>query len=79
MVKYEAADVANCFDETAAGEGEGKRPHSVSDAEVELGDEQDDEESKEECVGREGREVAIDGVFDEADRSDGVTGVDVGV
>ena len=79
MVKYEAPDVADCFDETAAGESEGKRPRSVSDAEVELGDEEDDEESKEECVGREGREVAIDGVLDEAKGSDSVTGVDVGV
>lgn len=78
MVKHEAADVADRFDETAAGEGEGEGPCPVSDAEVDLGDEQDDEESEEEGVGWEGWEVAIDGVLDETDGGDGVTGVYIG-
>ena len=59
MVQHEAADVADCFHETAAGESEGESPCSVSDAEVELGDEEDDEESEEEDVGGEGREVTV--------------------
>ena len=41
MVEYDAADVPDCFDKTAAGEGEGEGPGFVSDAEVELGDEED--------------------------------------
>lgn len=59
MVQHEAADVADCFHETAARKSEGESPCSVSDAEVELGDEEDDEESEEEDVGGEGREVAV--------------------
>ena len=43
MVKYETADVADCFDETAAGEGEGEGPCFVSDAEVELGEQEGEE------------------------------------
>lgn len=78
-VEHEAAEVADCFDETAAAEGEGVRPRSVSDAEVELGDEEDDEEGEEEGVGGEGGEVAVHGVLDEADGGDGFTGVYVGV
>ena len=79
MVEHEAADVADCFDETAAGEGEGEGPCSVSDAEVELGDEEDDEERKEEGVGGEGGVVAIYRILDQAGGGDGVTGVYIGV
>ena len=50
MVQHETADVAECFDKTAATESERESPCSVSDTEVELGDEEDDEEREEESV-----------------------------
>lgn len=78
-MQHKAADIADCFHETAAGEGEGESPCFVFDAEVELGDEEDDEESEEEGVGGEGGEVAVNGVLDEADGRYGVTSVYVGV
>ena len=59
MVQHEAANVADCFHETAAGESEGESPCSVFDAEVDLGDEEDDEESEEEDVGGQGKGAAI--------------------
>ena len=79
MVKNEAPDVADCFDETAAGESERECPCFVFDAEIELGDEEDDEESEEEGVGGEGGKVTVDRVLDKTSGGDGVTGVYVGV
>ena len=79
MVEHEAADIADCFDKTAAGEGESECPCFVSDAEVELGDQEGEEQGEEEGIGGEGREVAIDGVLDAANWGDGITGVDVGI
>ena len=79
VVQHEAADVSDCFYKTAAGEGEGECPGFVSDAEVELGDQEGEEKGEEEGVGGEGREVAIDCVLDAADWGDGITGVDIGV
>ena len=40
VVKHEAADIADCFYKAAAGEGEGECPCFVSDAEVDLGDQE---------------------------------------
>ena len=60
MVKHETADVAECFDKTAATESEGESPCSVSDTEVKLGDEEDDEEREKESVCWQGGEIAVD-------------------
>ena len=60
VVKHDSAEVADRFDQTAAGEGEGESPCSVSDAEVELGYQEGDEEGEEERVGGKGGEVAIE-------------------
>ena len=60
VVQHEAADVTDCFYKTAAGEREGECPRFVSDAEVELSDQEGEEKGEEEGVGGEGREVAID-------------------
>ena len=60
MVKDQTADVAECFDETAATESEGESPCSVSDTEAELGDEEDDEEREKESVCWQGGEIAVD-------------------
>ena len=60
VVKHEAADIADCFYKTAAGDGEGECPCFVSDAEVELGDQEGEKQGKEEGVGGEGGKVAID-------------------
>lgn len=79
MVEHKAAEIADCFDKTAAGEGEGEGPCLVSDAEVELGYQEDDEQGEEESVGGEGGEVAVDRVLDEAGWGNGVTVVYVGV
>ena len=43
VVQHEAANIADCFYKTAAGEGEGERPCFVSGAEVELGDQEGEE------------------------------------
>ena len=59
-MKHETADVAERFDETAATESEGESPSSVSDTEVELGDEEDDEEGEKESVCWQGGEIAVD-------------------
>ena len=59
MVKHETADVAEYFDETAATEGEGESPCSVSDTEAELGDEEDNKEREKESVCWQGREIAV--------------------
>lgn len=79
MVEHKAADVADCFDKTAAGEGEGEGPCFVSDAEVELGYQEDDEQGEKKSICGEGGEVAVDGILDEAGWGNGVTGVYVGV
>ena len=60
MVQHETADVAECFDKTAAAESEGERPCSVSDTEGELGNEEEDEEREKESVCWQGGKIAVD-------------------
>lgn len=79
VVEHQAAGIADRFDETAAGEGEGEGPCLVFDAEVELGYQEDDEQGEKESVGGEGGEVAVDRILDEAGWGNGVTGVYIGV
>ena len=42
-MKHDAANIADCFYKTAAGEGEGECPCFVFAAEVELGDQEGEE------------------------------------
>ena len=60
VMKHETADVAECFDETAATESEGESPCFVCDTLIELGGEENDEEGKKEGVCWQGGEIAVD-------------------
>ena len=66
LPQQDTANVPDAFGQTAQGDSDHVRPGFVTDAEVEIYEERDTEESGEESVCREGGGVAVDCAFDGA-------------
>jgi hypothetical protein len=64
--QQDTANVPDAFGQTAQGDSDHVRPGFVADAEVEVYEERDAEETGEECVRRERGGVAVDCAFDGA-------------